>query len=129
MKATFIITLISLAIIHQSTSAGIEDYYRNKKCSTAEIGDTAEERGNAFSLDYCKTLDLDEKKYRCCYIHYKIKDTGTARGCKPLTYDQYKNLSKIIDEYEETYDDVSIDCNSKYLTIAALFITLVFILL
>ena len=124
MKATFIITLISLAIIHQSTSAGI---YGPVYCSEKTI-----EKGNgsAFSLDYCKTLNLGTGNYRCCYEHYKIKDSGnTARGCLPVSYDDYKNLSKIIDGLEETYDDVSIDCNSKYLTIAASLITLVFILL
>ena len=123
MKATFIITLISLAIIHQSTSAGIEEY-GNRTCYKKRIDD---DPGAAFSLDYCKTLDL-QNYYRCCYAHYKT-DTGTARGCYPVSYDQYKNLSKIIDGLEETYDDVSIDCNSKYLTIAASLITLVFILL
>ena len=124
MKVTFIITLISLAIIHQSTSAGITEY-GNRTCYGKRIDD---ETGNAFSLDYCKTLDL-ENYYRCCYAHYKIKDTGTARGCLPVTYTTYKNLNDYIDKLEETYDDVSIDCNSKYLTIAASLITLVFILL
>ena len=126
MKATFIITLISLAIIHQSTSAGIKEY-NTTKCSAKTIKD---DPGSAFSLDYCKTLYFEKDIYRCCYEHYKIKDSGnTARGCLPVSYDDYKNLSKIIDGLEEDYKDVSIDCNSKYLTIAASLITLVFILL
>ena len=124
MKVTFIITLISLAIIHQSTSAGITEY-GNRTCYGKRIDD---ETGNAFSLDYCKTLDL-ENYYRCCYAHYKT-DKGTARGCYPVNYTAYKNLNDYIDKLEEEgKKDVSIDCNSKYLTIAASLITLVFILL
>ena len=122
MKTTFIITLINLAIIHQATSLGIKDYYTGLLCSERNI---TKDSGEAFSLDFCKTLALNDGKYRCCYAHAKVSQ-GTVRGCLPLTYDQFNDIDNVNLAFEN--EDLSIDCNSKYLTIGVLLMALVFAL-
>ena len=122
MKATFIIALINLAIINQSTSAGIEDYYQERSCANANI---TEKNATAFSLDYCKTLVPGTGIYRCCYAHAKVSQ-GTVRGCLPLTYDQFNNIDDVKLSFEN--EDLSIDCYSKYLTITASLMALLFVL-
>ena len=125
MKASIIIVLISLAVVHQVTPAGIEQYTK-KSCSDANFNKTS---GTAFSLDYCKTLDFGTGIYRCCYAHAKV-DGNTVRGCLALSYSEFNDIDKYKDsKKEDGYSDFSIDCNSKYLTIAASFFALVIALL
>ena len=121
MKATFIIALINLAIINQSTSAGIDDYYQGRTCADAKI---LANNATSFSLDYCKTLVLGNY-YRCCYAHAKVSQ-GTVRGCLPLTYDEFNNIDDVKLGFEN--EDLSTDCYSKYLTITASLMALLFVL-
>ena len=123
MKAAFIIALISLAFIQLVTSPGIDTYYSDKLCSNTTL---VSNEVRAFSLDFCKTLRLDEGKYRCCYSHCKVNDSKTVRGCFPVTYSQYKDIDNVKPDFD--CDDFSIHCSSKYLTIAASFMALMFAL-
>ena len=129
MKAAFLIALISLFVIFVNSQ--IKELYINKKCSDAEFtfsGDN-QEQVKAYSLDYCRTLSLDDGAHVCCYLHGK-SDGKTYRGCHPLSYNQYKNISDFQSSVS-TYSnlsDFSIHCNSKYLTIGASLTALVFAL-
>ena len=113
MKVILIIALIGLAI---STS-----------CDDAKIKKGSEV--NAYDTQYCRTLELDEDKYRCCYVVGKT-DNGTVRGCIPLTYWDYGHVEdyNFTAEGYSSVDDVEIHCNSKYLTFIASLIGFVFAL-
>lgn len=89
----------------------------------------------AFSLDYCRTLALEPGQYRCCYAHAKFtynNTSGTGRFCVPITYSEYYDKDLQPDESDERFlkligisiSDYKINCNSKYLSVAASFIAL-----
>lgn len=91
--------------------------------------------GTAFSLDYCRTLALEPGQYRCCYAHAKFtynNTSGTGRFCVPITYSEYYDKDLQPDESDERFlkligisiSDYKINCNSKYLSVAASFIAL-----
>ena len=63
------------------------------------------------SADYCNSRKVQGDEYRCCYIEY-----SSGKNCEAVTKDQYDDIDKIIDVYESAgYDDVDIDCGSKYI--------------
>ena len=129
MKATFLIALLSLFVVFANSQ--IKELRSDKKCSDAEFQWSGEnqEQVTAYSLDYCRTLKLDDTAHVCCYLHGK-SDGKKYRGCHALTYSQYKNISDFqgtINKYSNL-SDFSIHCNSKYLTIGASLTALVFAL-
>ena len=131
MKATYIIVLINLAVVCPEAMK----VYTPKACyeKIISIGNKV----NAFSTDYCRSLECDieyDDCFRCCYIHAKLDGGNTYRGCYPMSYSDYANASEIEPadlKYGSTYllnssfTDFKIHCNSKYLTISASFIALV----
>ena len=130
MKATYIIVLINLAIVCYGLSPvkgynnGDPIYCSSKRIST-DVG------AKAYSEDYCRSLYCAGDCFRCCYVHAKL-DGKTHRGCYPFTYANYANASEIDPADLEdgngnslsSFTDLSIHCDSKYLTITASFIAL-----
>ena len=126
MKATYIIVLINLVIVCYGLSP-VKGYNDDKPiyCSNKLI--SIKNDAIAYSEDYCRSLSCDyDDCFRCCYVHAKY-DGKTYRGCYPMTYRKFANAS----ELEPTdvgltsdFTDLSIHCNSKYLTITVSFIAL-----
>ena len=132
MKATYIIVLINLAIVCYGLST-VKGYNDGKTidCSSRRISPVV--GAKAYSEDYCRSLYIDRKSYfRCCYVHAKY-DGKTYRGCYPMTYREFANASELeptdlkngsTSLLTSDFTDLSIHCNSKYLTITVSFIAL-----
>ena len=130
MKFIYIIVLINLAIVCCGQLYPMKGYNDGEPidCSNKLISKNND--AIAYSEDYCRSLKCVNDDYddcfRCCYVHAKY-DGKTYRGCYPMTYRKFANAS----ELEPTdvgltsdFTDLSIHCNSKYLTITASFIAL-----
>ena len=99
-------------------------------------GDCYEEDGISKVKD-CENRNHGDY-YKCCLWEYKIEDKkgnkGTEKYCGPVTEAQYKDIKKYIEycEKEEKEDeedlkslDISIDCNSNYVSFALLSLILI----
>ena len=131
MKAIFIISLISLIIVcvkleDTEKMDAMKAYGDQRTCNNYKISTEKGKEVRAYSEDFCRSLYSSE--FRCCYVHAKY-DGNTYRGCYPFTYANYANASEIepgdLDGLNSDFTDLSIHCNSKYLTITASFIALV----
>ena len=101
----------------------------NSICNTedeevAKIRDTDDCSRRSFTDD-----ETNEGAYRCCLVEKEVDRVdfyGKEFSCIALTatdYDKVKDLVKTM-EKENGVDDVSIDCNSKYLKFGLLSLSL-----
>ena len=139
MKFIYIIVLINLAVVCYGLST-VKGYNDDKPiyCSNKLI--SINNDAIAYSVDYCRSLKCVNDEYddcfRCCYVHAKYEGK-TYRGCYPMTYREFANASELeptdlkngsTSLLTSDFTDLSIHCNSKYLTITASFIALAFAL-
>ena len=63
------------------------------------------------SVDYCNSLQVSSGDYRCCFEEY-----SGGKDCTSLSKEEYDDIDKAIDYVEsQGWDDVDIDCGSKYI--------------
>ena len=92
----------------------------NSICNTEDddvtkIRDSEDCTKRSFSDD-----ETYEGAYRCCLVEKEVSRVdfyGTEFSCIALTANDYDKVKDLVDtmEKENGVDDVSIDCNSKYL--------------
>ena len=143
MKVTFIIILTALVIVCcnalqpmiYNEDGTLKINYCSEYTLDLEKGDTVK----AYSSDFCRSLSCNEDDddgnacFRCCYYHAKLDDGNTYRGCYPMSYSKFANASELEPGdlgLNDNFSDLSIHCNSKYLTLTmgASFISFVFAL-
>ena len=93
-------------------------------CSIKCDGTCANADSSRASVDYCNSLQADSGDYRCCLLEF-----SNGKDCLSLSKEAYDDIDKAIDAAEsgDGYDDVDIDCGSKYIITSLL--TLILILL
>ena len=92
-------------------------------CSIKCDGTCGNADSSRASADYCNSLQVDTGDYRCCFLEF-----SGGKDCLSLSKDEYDDIDKAIDDAESHgYDDVDIDCGSKYIITSLL--TLILILL
>ena len=101
----------------------------NSICNTedeevAKIRDTDDCSKRSFTDD-----ETNEGAYRCCLVEKEVDRVdfyGTEFSCIALTANDYDKVKDLVDtmEKENGVDDVSIDCNSKYIKFGLLSLSL-----
>ena len=89
-----------------------------------------EENNKIRDEDDCINRNLsDEEKSvfrtRCCFMRRKLDDNtrkGKEYSCLAITENDYKNIKKLVKQYEDEpgVDDVKIDCKATYIKYALL---------
>ena len=92
-------------------------------CSIKCVEDCDNPDSSRVSVDYCNSLQANSGDYRCCFWEF-----SGGKDCLSLSKEEYDDIDKTLDNYESHgYDDVDIDCGSKYIISSLL--TLILILL
>ena len=111
MKA--IHALLLLTFIYM-TKAEVEGFSHNS-CS-----DFAPTKKPAFSLDFCRSTNLD-MGVRCCFVKLEHKTTEQRLyHCQPITADQWADIDRLEAVLEADFEVVSIECGSSYLYLSLL---------
>lgn len=135
MKTCFLISLF-LILLQLSFE---EPFTKDVTCVSRSLRNNV---NFAYSLDYCRSLDLNEYDldgdvdytyYRCCYATAKDSSGRTVRGCVPIDYDIFADNKKgfkddafailellHIDEDMSGFSKFKIHCSSNYLSISIL---------
>ena len=127
MKATsFLIFIAVIAVINSSlqgfTVKRCDDYY-NKQ----DIGH------QAYSLDFCKTLDKSnyDSEDKCCFLKYK-RNGNTYYNCRLVRVDEFHHIKDTIKSIKASLgvdgDDVdvkSLECSSSSYLFGSLLLLLV----
>ena len=87
-------------------------------------------KGSATSIDECLTKITEEEKeygFHCCLFTGKKKESTIQDSqCLELDEDDYNSIGDVEASYQDTHDNPSIYCNSRYLNLSLL---LIFVLL
>ena len=90
-------------------------------CSIKCVEDCENPDSSRVSVDYCNSLQVDTGDYRCCFVEY-----SGGKDCKSLSKEEYDDIDRAIDAAEgEGWDDVDIDCGSKYIISSLLTVILI----
>ena len=85
----------------------------------------------AYSVDYCRSLNLQNEYYRCCYGTAEDSEGRTLRGCVPIyPYDWTKENIHGDDVLNRltnltNYSNFHIHCSSNYLSVSILLALLI----
>ena len=116
--------LVLIAIIY-----GIESLpgFTDKRCSDY-FGSTKREN-QAYSYDFCRTLEIDVGYDKCCHMKVNCNDSRTYYSCAPITLSDYNDIKNTIRriENEKSLDIKSFYCSTSYLY-GSLFLILIFLL-
>ena len=109
MKVYSLLVFIAIFIGINSSIGG---FSTGKKCTDYQKND--QEDKQAYSKDFCKTLQYDSDK-KCCYIKYKKSDKYYF-NCHELTSEQFWNIKdtkKTLEtEYYEKIKNIVCDSSS-----------------
>ena len=120
MKVASLLIFIAAISFIESSVRGFTD----KTCS--DYYNKQDEEHQAFSKDFCRSLEQD-KDNKCCYIKYK-KDDKTYFNCIPLTLNQFYNVKNIKDAgADQNWDVKNIVCDSSSYLYGSLFLLLIFL--
>ena len=134
MKKALFLILISLLIAqYKSVIDDIDDLMANSDSECAK-------KDPASGVSDCENLKAGEDSNKCCYVEWKYKEDGeqkTDRYCIAITKENYDDIGDITNSIEDaskednTEDELSIDCSSKYiiLSIFSLFVIIIKLLL
>ena len=94
--------------------------------SIIEIQLNGDCKGSATSTDECLDKITEEEKeygtYCCLFTGKRKESTIQDSQCIEIDEEGYNSISDVEDTYKNTYDDPSIDCNSRYLNLSLLLI-------
>ena len=80
-------------------------------CSIKCVDTCDDDNSSNPSVDYCNSLQASSGDYRCCFEEY-----SGGKDCTSLSKEEYDDIDKAIDAAESLgFDDVDIDCGSKYI--------------
>ena len=86
-----------------------------------------EEKTQAFSKDFCKTLAVKYYTNKCCYVKFK-QDDKTYFNCHELTLEQFSDIDTTKDNLESTYTEIkNIVCDSSSFLNGSLLLLLFFL--
>ena len=99
-------------------------YCKEETCNTFAfdfdlIGSSTNKANQPSSVKDCDKLDKLEGVDYCCY-HKMKADKDEVKFCSPLDKESYKKIKDYINGLEVIYDDVKVDCNSKFIMISLL---------
>ena len=85
-------------------------------------GTTSNCVGSATEIKYCLNKNTDDGNTdHCCYFTAKFKaDSSQINQCQRISDNEYNDMDKTIDSFNELYKDVSIDCKSYFLKLGVL---------
>ena len=90
-------------------------------CSIKCVDTCDDDNSSNPSVDYCNSLRLADGNYRCCFVEY-----SGGKDCQSLSKEEYDDIDRAIDAAEgEGWDDVDIDCGSKYIISSLLTVILI----
>ena len=102
-------------------------------CSIKCVEDCKHPDSSRVSVDYCNSLQVDTGDYRCCFVEY-----SGGKDCRSLSKEEYDDIDRSLskEEYDdidraidaaegEGWDDVDIDCGSKYIISSLLTVILI----
>ena len=117
MKTIQVIIAVTLIYMIKAEARGFENVLYN---CTAFAPSSFKPNVNglgypAFSLDFCRSISLEEKYAKCCFLKYKDGEKRRFH-CFPVTAAQLADIDdNLVDNLKDSYKDVSLDCNSRYL--------------
>ena len=123
MKATsFLIFIAVIAVINSSlqgfTVKRCDDYYNKPDLEH-----------QAYSLDFCKTLDKSNYDYedKCCFFKYKTSNGATYYNCRLVKVSEFHHIEDTIRSIEESLkvDVKSLECSSSSYLFGSLLLLLV----
>ena len=120
MKVASLLIFIAAISLIESSVRG----FRDKSCS--DYYNKQDEEHQAFSKDFCRSLEQD-KEHKCCYIKYKIGES-TYYNCIQLTLNDFYNVKSIKDNGAgQNWDVKNIVCDSSSYLYGSLFLLLIFL--
>ena len=122
MKTINVVHLLVLIFAVNSALSGFD----TQTCLGHIPKEIGGEGKQAFSLDFCRSTDLESQStgfYRCCFMKYEI-DNIRQYHCVGVTNYGFWNIDETIDYIESAYkfDVDSLDCSSSYLYVSLLLI-------
>ena len=128
MKATSFLIFIAVTAVINSSLQGFtvkrcDDYY-NKQ----DIGH------QAYSLDFCKTLDKSnyDSEDKCCFLKYKTSNGATFYNCRLVKVAEFHHIKDTIKSIEASLkvdgadvDVKSLECSSSSYLFGSLLLLLV----
>ena len=120
MKTIHVIIAVTLIFMIKAQARGFENVEYNCTAFAPKDDSTSSFKvggqGNpAFSLDFCRSILLEDKYAKCCFLKYKEHDKRRFH-CYPVTASELSDIDEnLVDKVKDHYDDVSLDCNSRYL--------------
>ena len=120
MKVASLLIFIAAISFIESSVRGFTD----KTCT--QFFDKDDEDHQAFSKDFCRSLEQD-KDHKCCYIKYEYNGK-TLFNCIELTLNDFYNVKNIKDNgANKGWDVKSIVCDSSSYLYGSLFLLLIFL--
>ena len=115
MKA--IIAFLLIALIYVSNSQDLPKACVDYTPSFFDTSYNDDDKNNAYSLDFCRSLYLNtELYYTCCFIKWKDAKDIHRYNCYPVTPTQMANIDPLVDSIKGNVSKLySLDCSSSYL--------------
>ena len=122
MKKALFLLLIALLITQLYCDDEEEEYLDDGEC---------DKDSGVSKVKDCESLKVGKGYYKCCFWDISGKDSSGKKGeyksCSPVTEKEYNDIKNVIKEMEDegkkngakSYD-VSIDCDSNYISFAIL---------
>ena len=118
MKTIHIIIAVTLIYMIKSSVDGFPQYNCTDYAPTSDTNTIFNVDGKgepAFSLGFCKSTYLEDGYAKCCFLKYK-DESKRKYHCYPVTPLELSDIDdQLVKSLKSNYDDVSLDCNSRYL--------------
>ena len=89
--------------------------FTTKKCDDYKPDFANPSDKQAYSLDFCRTTEMDENT-RCCFIKWKDGQDRHQYNCYPVTRSEFLNIKDVKNSIKGKVNKLySIDCGSSYL--------------
>ena len=122
MKVASLLIFIAAISLIESSVRGFSD----KTCQ--DYYNKTDEQHQAFSKDFCRTLEYDQEHKKCCYVKYK-KGDSTYFNCVELSLNEFYNIKEEKERRaaQNNWDIKSIVCDSSSYLYGSLFLLLIFL--
>ena len=116
MKTIHVIIAVTLIYMIKSSVDGFLQYNCTDYAPTKNTNFKVDGKGEpAFSLGFCKSTYLEDGYAKCCFLKYK-EGSNRKYHCYPVTPLELSDIDdQLVKSLKSSYDDVSLDCNSRYL--------------
>ena len=126
MKATSFLIFIAVIAVINSSLKGFTD----KSCD--QYYNKTDLEHQAYSLDFCKTLDKSnyDSEDKCCFLKYKASNGTTYYNCRLVRVSEFHHIKDTIKSIEASLrvdgvDVKSLECSSSSYLFGSLLLLLV----